>query len=628
MKPYLISLIFIVMLLPHNVGVSTAQSEMDPISLTIEGEIADNFANITYSLVFDNTGSSSDQQVNYQIARPSGLYLSNVSARMGEQTFWGKVMAIQEASQKFNESVEANKSAVLVRSYGESYMVELNIKAGKKLYLSVFFEGYLTRNLGTYTLDLLKVPSSSMTLDFSLDLSITSSLATLQQIGASGITDISATSITDGKRLTFTQDDYLLAGDLSVFYSLRTLTDGGKILTYTNGTDNFFIYLLAPEIHTVVAREPREFVFVIDISGSMSGTRIQQAKDAFSNMIYSLDDDDIFNVITFQSIVEPMWSEPKTATLENINTATTWVTNLQTGGGTNFNAGVVQGATSFSDSAAVKVLVVLSDGEPTAGEQNTDNIRNNVVAANTNEAAVYAIAFGQSAEEELMALIAYDSGGVFVKIQPGEEAVEQLGLFYESFATPVALGYSMQYTNAFEVLPSPAGLKGALFNGSEVLQTGRYQSTLTIKTTLKLSSGDQVYTNTAGSAGSTLQHLERIWAHNTIKQWLKMVAIEGGNPVLEAKIVSLAIQYGLVVPEYTALIIVLDEPVVDPNQTEGGDKFAGSDPVGAGSNTRFDQNVDASVEAVTDSESLYVPSMIIIAGLISIVVIYSRKPRH
>jgi Mg-chelatase subunit ChlD len=606
---------------------------MDPISLAIEGEIADNFANITYSLVFDNTGSSSDQQVNYQIARPSGLYLSNVSARMGEQTFWGKVMAIQEASQKFNESVEANKSAVLVRSYGESYMVELNIKAGKKLYLSVFFEGYLTRNLGTYTLDLLKIPSSSMTLDFSLDLSITSSLATLQQIGASGITGISATSITDGKRLTFTQDDYLLAGDLSVFYSLRTLVDGGKILTYTNGTDNFFVYLLAPEIHTVVAREPREFIFVIDISGSMGttdqsgfGSRLEQAKDAFINMINTLDDDDLFNVITFATGVETMWMEPRSATLTNINTATNWVNNLQTQGSTNFNGGVVEAAESFSTSDAVKVLVVLSDGEPTVEPKNTDTIRNNLIDANTNEAAVYSVAFGPSAEEELMALIAYDSGGVFVKIQPGEEAVEQLGLFYESFATPVALGYSMQYTNAIEVLPSPAGLKGALFNGSEVLQTGRYQGTLTIKTTLKLSSGDQDYTNTAGSAGSTLQHLERIWAHNTIKQWIKMVAIEGGNTDREAKIVSLAIQYGLVVPEYTALIIVLDEPVVDPDQTEGDRaNFAGGVP--DSSQTKLDQ-ADASVEAVTDAESLYFPAMAMIAGLISFVVAYSRKHRH
>ena len=117
----------------------------------------------------------------------------------------------------------------------------------------------------------------------------------------------------------------------------------------------------------------------------ISSMTMEQAKDAFINMINTLDDDDLFNVITFETGVETIWMEPRSANLANINTASNWVNNLQTKGSTNFNGGVVEAAESFSASDAVKVLVVLSDGVPTVGEQVTNTIRNNLMLANTND---------------------------------------------------------------------------------------------------------------------------------------------------------------------------------------------------------------------------------------------------
>ncbi|MHA2251234.1 MAG: VIT domain-containing protein [Candidatus Kariarchaeaceae archaeon] len=573
-KQYQVLLLMFI-ILPLYIEPSSAQSGLLPSSLSIEGVIADNFANISYGLVFDNQDSSEDTQVEYKLAKPEGLYLSNVSAIMGDLVYWGEVNPIKQAQEKYNESIAANKSAVLVSAIADYYLIELNVVAGKSLYLTIYFEGYLTRKLGIYSLDLFRPISTAINLDFSLNIDVISSLSTVQRLLTPGLLGVSAKSISGGKQISFSQSGYSLGEELKLQYTLSQLQFGGKLLTYDNGTDQFFLYLLAPEIQNVADREPREFIFVIDVSGSMGGGRLDQAKEAFTNMIETLDDDDLFNVISFESVSEKMWVEPKVANLANINEAVTWVNNLQASGSTNFNAGVVSALESFVGDKTVKAVTVLSDGVPTVGEGASDSerqmgypiIRNNVKNANVNEALIYSIAFGSSTAESLMASIAYDSGGTFVKIEPGETSVQKLGVFYQEFATPVALGYSVSYVNGLDILPSPIALQGAMFNGSEVLQTGRYKDQLTISTTIKFSDGDQVYSNLADTAGSSSPHIERIWAINTINQLVKIVQNEGETEVLKDRIVSIAVQYGIVVPGYTALIIVIDEPE-EPETTE------------------------------------------------------------
>ncbi len=558
----------ILLLIPSYTNTGSAQSELLPSSLAIEGIIADNYANISYTLVFDNQNSDADRLTIYRIRKPNGLFLSNVSVEMGNLTFWGRVSPIDKAKHEFNESVSVNKSAVLVTANRDFYDFEINVKAGVIMKLKVFFEGYLTRKMGFYDLDLYKFNGNSINLDLSISLSITSSLANVQKIRTPGFTGVSAFSIATGKQIIFTRDNFSLNSDLGLSYSLDVLNFGGELLTYSNGTDNFFLYLLAPEINNISRREPREFIFVIDVSGSMGGGRLDQAKEAFSNMIESLDSDDLFNVISFESKVNQMWGEPKVANLENIEEAIFEVNGLVASGSTNFNGAVVIATVSFVGDRTVKAVVVLSDGAPTVGETDTDTIRDNVRQNNVDEAIIFSVAFGSATDEGLMASIAFDSSGLFTVIEPGENSVEKLGIFYDQFATPIALGFSIDYTNAIlgSVLPSPNSLSGALFNGSEILQTGRFENQLTISTNIFFSTANQTYSNLVNSADSSSPHIERIWAHNTINQLLKIAFVDGVTPELRQKIVTLALNYGFVVPEYTGLIIVVDKDSQDTEE--------------------------------------------------------------
>ncbi|MCE7734558.1 MAG: VWA domain-containing protein [Candidatus Heimdallarchaeota archaeon] len=571
-RVYRITLLTIVLMsiifLNADIKQASGQAGMEPISLDIGGEINDNFANITYSLVFDNQASESDTLMQFDMNSPSPLLLSNVSASMGNDVYWGKVYPINQAQQIFNDSISANMSAVLVTYFDEVYTFEINVKAGILLYLDAYFEGYITRVRGAYELNIYE-PIQSYILDFSIELDIISSFSTLLSNRLTGLgATYAKSSIANGIRLSYTSTAYSLSDSIHAIYSLNGLNAGGKLITSNNGTDSFFAYLFAPEIYDIYDREVREYLFVIDVSGSMSGNPLDQAKEAFKAMIDTLDGDDQFNVVAFAASSKPLWTESDTASDSNKNSAKSWVNDLSAGGGTNINDALIDGFGTFSGTSTAKAVAFLSDGAPTAGETTTSNILNNVKIANVEDIPIFSIAFGEGTDEGLMGSLAFETNGLFTKILPGDQAIQKLELFYENFAVPVALGVSMGYKGAIDIQPNPTSLIGALFNGTEIMSTGRYDGTLEITTKILYSDGDMTYINSAGATSANNPHVELIWAHNSINKLLLQVIADPSNQAKIDQIVNIAVEYGIVVPNYTGLTIVIENEPKAPNLTD------------------------------------------------------------
>ena len=93
------------------------------------------------------------------------------------------------------------------------------------------------------------------------------------------------------------------------------------------------------------------------------------------------------------------------------------------------------------------------------------------------------------------------------------------------------------------------------FNGSEIVVTGRYGASMSVSTTIDYKTGTEVYSNNAGSTTSENSHIERIWAQHRISYLLKCVQLYGENETLKNEIVQLGMHYGIIVGEYTALIL-------------------------------------------------------------------------
>ncbi len=248
---------------------SAKLGSMLPDDVTIEGSIIDSYVDILYTMRFDNSESATASEVNWLFELQEGIRLSNVSIVIGEVTYWGQVMPEQAAIEEYNASVEADESALLVVKSGEGYLVSLNLENGIEAIVDVKIEGLLARKLGLYSLDIPISGGVPIQTNVIIDLSIRSNFDSIAGYSIKGLPSFTATDLTDGISIDYSSNNMILIEELEIRYTLNRQIGGSQLLTYTNGTDNFFVYLLAPSITEVSDGAYRQYVFILDKSGNL-----------------------------------------------------------------------------------------------------------------------------------------------------------------------------------------------------------------------------------------------------------------------------------------------------------------------------------------------------------------------
>lgn len=551
--------------MPTSVHPTVTIDSVSMNEIAIRGTITDNYANISIEMEIENPESSA-QETLISFSTDERLFLSNFSLDLNDLTYWGEIKPIIIAQQEYQNATESNQTAVLVEKVGENYNSRFNLKAGETGTLVFYFEGYITRELGIYDFVLFDFSSSAPTVQTIVDIELVSSKLDFRTTRIFGTPDF----VTDKN----SSSQYSLSYNGSMTHSspitarYRYFSDGlhQTLLSYSNGTTNFFLYSFAPEIYTISEKVDREYIFVLDTSGSMRGDRIGNAKLALKSLLDTLANDDLFNLITFATGITSYQSSAIAATGTNIQAAQDWIDNLVAEGSTDLDGGITTALNQFSEeSSRAKVVVFISDGEPTAGERDTNQILTNVQTANDQGVTIYSVGLGDSSAEGLMASIAFRNGGEFTVITNSGDIDEQIGLLYEKFRLPVATNLEITYTGTTDIINPTSDILGSnIFNGSEVIQTGIYETSLTVETSITSVSGSEVFSNSVSTTNSSLDHIERIWAINTIESLLKLNVLND-KASLRDTITQMAVYYQLLVDGYTGLILVVDEK--EPTET-------------------------------------------------------------
>jgi Ca-activated chloride channel family protein len=547
-----------------------AEDTLVPVDVSISGSITDNYVNFTYQMIFDNTGSEIAQEVDWFFGLQNSIRLSNISVALGDETYWGRVLPEIEAVETYNESVAANKSAVLVQRYYDGYAIRMNVENGTEAILSVFVEGLLTRLAGVYNFDLPIGDTGIIDTAFSLDIDVISNYAPVTGYSIRGLPSFEATDLPNGIHLEYTSSSLTIAEGLEISYVLDRQTGGAQLLTHGNGSEEFFVYMLAPEVTEVIETAPKQYVFVLDKSGSMSGLKIEQAKTAFNSMIGTLLSQDLFNIVSFDSEISILWVEPHSASAANIEEAQDWVESIDAGGSTNFHGAAMTGLGTFTPGENVKAMLILSDGLPTAGSiQDTPGILAAISEANTLDVSISTVAFGSNADENLMANIAAQNAGYFVFIEPSEDASTELLTFYGVFSTPIADDYSIDFDGAIEVISLSPLAESPFFNGTEIIVAGRYVEGMTVTTSIDYVTGTETYVDTAGVAAQDKPHIENIWAQQRVTYLVRQSSIDPDNEAIRNQIVQLGMYYGLAIAGYTAMVLTAYDASSSPEYTSG-----------------------------------------------------------
>jgi Ca-activated chloride channel family protein len=224
------------------------------------------------------------------------------------------------------------------------------------------------------------------------------------------------------------------------------------VLLYKGDKENFFCMIMQPPKNVTNANiPPREYIFVVDVSGSMNGFPLDISKALLRNLISGLRPADCFNVVLFAGGSTLMSHRSVQATKENIDKAIDVIDNQQGGGGTELLPALKQAIDLPRGDASSRSIIVVTDGYIGFETDAFELIRSNLDRAN-----LFAFGIGSSVNRFLIEGMAHVGGGEpYIVTQP-EKGAEVAETFRKYIASPVLTQIKCTYDgfSVYDVEPS------------------------------------------------------------------------------------------------------------------------------------------------------------------------------
>ncbi len=366
-----------------------------------------------------------------------------------------------------------------------------------------------------------------------------------------------------GGGFSVTLADSSWSGDLELLLPLARGLVGMSLLTQQPvGEDGYFMLLLAPGQAAQAVTLRRDLVAVLDVSGSMSGEKLDQAKAALVQLLGTLRPSDRFRLITFSSDVRryaPGWTD---ASGEHVRDAQQWVRALSAEGGTNIAGALGEAFAAAPAEGALGVVVFLTDGMPTVGETDPERIAN---AAEQNRGAfrVFSFGIGYDVNTYVLDRLTERARGTTEYIQPGADIERAVGSLAAKVSSPVLTDLALRADGAdlYDVQP---GSLPDLFAGDELVVFGRVRGDgrgeWAVSVTGRRNGHEERFTTSApGAGGSGAEYIPQLWAARKAGALTREIRLHGQNPEIVNELKRLALRYGILT-EYTSYL------VQEPNQ--------------------------------------------------------------
>jgi len=213
------------------------------------------------------------------------------------------------------------------------------------------------------------------------------------------------------------KDKYGGNRDFILRYSLKGNKVQTGLLLYPGKEENFFLLLLEPPDRINIKMvPPREYLFVVDVSGSMNGFPLDVSKALMKDIIEGLRKQDYFNILFFAGGSSVLSSEPLSATRENKKKAIEMVMSQTGGGGTRLLDALKRISTLPKKEGLSRIIVTATDGYISVEKEAFDHIRENLGENN-----FFAFGIGSSVNRYLIEGMARaGKGEPFIVVNQGE----------------------------------------------------------------------------------------------------------------------------------------------------------------------------------------------------------------
>jgi Ca-activated chloride channel family protein len=296
---------------------------------------------------------------------------------------------------------------------------------------------------------------------------------------------------------------------------------------------------------------------VLDSSGSMSGTKIRQAKEAARFIVDHLDRRDAFTLIDFDDGITAFSDGLVPATEESVGRALKFVDGIEDSGGTNINDALLAALSRMRDGERPGYILFLTDGLPTTGTTETADILRNLAKANELRSRIFVFGVGDDVNTELLDRISADHRGASVYIGETENLEAALSSFYEKISSPLLADLEIVFEGVETSQVYPRVLPD-LFKGSQLVLVGRYRGEGPVRVVLTGQAGREgkrfALDRQALTGSDRASFLPRLWATRRIGYLLEEIRLQGRSKELEDEVRRLGLKYGIVTP-YTSYLV-------------------------------------------------------------------------
>lgn len=558
-------------------GIDSFPLKKTSITATIEGIVADIHVVQSYA----NEGTS-PINASYVFPASTKVTIHGMQMQVGNQIVTAAIKEKEEARQEFETAKSEGKSASMLSEERSNVftMDVANIMPGDEVNIDLHYTELITPDEGTYQFVFPTVtgpryvspirddsgnreewtaspylPEGSVPSDqYNIDVTILSALPITALSSSSHKINIDWTESTTAHITLSDPKDYAGNRDFILDYRLSGEEIGTGLMLGKGENENFFMLMIQPpERCELTEIPPREYIFVLDVSGSMSGFPLNTAKELMKNLVSDLRETDTFNLILFSGTSYQMAERSLPATKENIRQAVNLISEQNGAGGTELSSALKDALAIPTDTDICRSIVVITDGY-ISGEAEIFRLINE----NTDKADFFSFGIGSSVNRYLIEGIAKTGQGEPFIVTRAEEASKTADQFSAYIKSPVLTNIQVSF-EGFDTYDVEPVLLPTLYAQKPIVLLGKWRGEATgaIQITGKTGNGDYsrriLVSDIASNSDNALGYL---WARKRVDR-LTDYGLNENNPDVKAEITQIGLSYHMITP-YTSFIAVLD----------------------------------------------------------------------
>ena len=415
--------------------------------ISIKGNVIGRFSTFEIEQTYLNK-TRNVLEVNYTFPITDTATVTGFIATVGNKIIKGKVMERNKAEETYRENIVKGNSAYLMEQDTNNVF---NIFIGKiapneEVKIKINYIDKLdivddTINLLIPTLVTPKYKSELTagkvygdplyTVDFNIFVSDVLNVDEISSITHS----IAFSKKENGYAITI--KDGLLNSDFKLSIKLAKGLASNAIKAITKDNKEIVYLSFMPEIEDKYEDKEREYIFLVDISGSMSGVKLSETKEAVKQCLRSLDFGDKFNLIAFESQFVAMDIASLEYNEENLNKACLWVDNLLTIGGTEILDPI---KFTIYEKVTERVVLLYTDGQVSNESEIVTYVRENI-----NNSRLFAFGIDSNVNASFIREVSEAGNGKAEFIYPNEKIDDKIIRTFARIQSPLLSNIKINY---------------------------------------------------------------------------------------------------------------------------------------------------------------------------------------